>query len=167
MIRFKFFFLVSLFLLTPGIVSAQSLLLQEKEDIYAIVKDIQGNRSEGYLQLYPKEITVSTEDNKEKSIPIRMIESIKLEKSSKGLPGADKLGESYYSVRLRNSQEVFTLQKKYTFSLNASVGVLIKNIDPDAAKSSFQRNSSFAGKSEASQSLIQDKSVILSLELKF
>ena len=167
MVRSKFIFLVILFLLPPAIVFAQSPFLQEKEDIYAIVKDIQGNRSEGYLRLYPEEITVSTKDNEEKSIPLRMIESIKLEKSQKGLPGADKLGESYYSVRLHNSQEIFTLQKKYTFSLNASVGAVIKNIDPDAVKNSSQRNSAIAGKSESSQSFIQDKSVILSLELKF
>ncbi len=165
MIRFKLTLPVLLFLLSPAIVFAQSLLLQQKDDIYAIVKDLQGNRSEGYLQIYPQEITVSTEDNKEKSIPLRMIESIKLEKSQKGLPGADKLGESYYSVRLHNSQEVFTLQKKYTFSLNASVGVLIKNIDPDVVKT--QKNSPIAAKSEGSPSFIQDKSVILSLELKF
>ncbi len=165
MIRFKLTLSVFLFLLTPAIMSAQSPSLQQKDDIYVIVKDLQGNRSEGYLQLYPQEVTVTTEDNKEKSIPLKMIESIKLEKSPKGLPGADKLGESYYSVRLHNSQEVFTLQKKYTFSLNASVGVLIKNIDPDAVKT--QRNLPITGKFEGSQSFIQDKSVILSLELKF
>jgi len=168
MIRFKFIFLVLLFLLTPAIILAQSTVLQQKENIYVIVKDIQGNRLEGYLQLYPKEVTVSTEDNKEKSIPLRMIESIKLEKIQEGLPGADKLeGESYYSVRLRNSQEIFTLQKKYTFSLNASVGVVTKNIDPEAVKNSFQKDSSIASKSESNQPFIRDKSVILSLEIKF
>ncbi len=163
MIRFKLILL--LFLLTPTIMFAQSPLIQEKDNIYALVKDIQGNRSEGYLQLYPQEVTVTTEDNKEKAIPLRMIESITLEKSPKGAPGADKLGESYYSVRLHNSREVFTLRRKYTFSLNASVGVLIKNIDPDAVKT--QRSSFISGKPEGSQSFIQDKSVILSLELKF
>jgi hypothetical protein len=68
MTRFKFIFLILVFLLTPASILAQSLLLQEKENIYVIVKDMQGNRLEGYLLLYPNEVTVSTEDNKEKSL---------------------------------------------------------------------------------------------------
>ena len=167
MIRFKFIFLVLIFLLTPTIILAQSPLLQEKENIYVIVKDIQGNRLEGYLQLYPKEVTVSTEDNKEKSIPLKMIESIKVEKIQGGLPGTDQLeGESYYSVRLQNSQEILRLEEKYTLSLNTSVGVVTKNLDPDAVKHSSQ-SSSLANKPESNESLIRDQSVILSLEVKF
>ncbi len=167
MIRFRFIFLVLVFLLAPAIILAQPLL-QEKENIYVIVKDIQGNRLEGYLRLYPNEVTVSTEDNKEKSIPLKMIESIKVEKIQGGIPGADKLGgESYYSVRLQNSQEIFTLQKKYTFSLNTSVGVVTKTIDPEAVKDSLQKDSSLVSKPESGQPFIRDKSVILSLEIKF
>ena len=161
MIRLKFIFLVLVFLLTPAIILAQSPLLQEKENIFVIVKDIQGNRLEGYLQLYPQEVTVTTQDNKEKSIPLRMIESIKAEKIPGGLSGPDKsVGESYYSVRLQNSQEIFTLQKKYAFSLNTSVGVVVKMIDPEAVKNSYR-------KPESNQPSIQDKSVILSLEINF
>ena len=168
MVKFKYIFLVLIFLLTPVIILAKSPLLQEKEDIYVIVKDMQGNRLEGYLQPYPQEVTVSTEDNKEKSIPLSMIESIKVEKIREGLPGADKLGgESHYSVRLQNSQEIFTLQKKYTFSLNTSVGVVTKNIDPEAIKYSLQKDSTLASKPESSQPFIRDQSVILSLEIKF
>ncbi len=169
MIRFKFIFLVLLSLLTtPAILLAQPTVLQENENIYAIVKDIQGNRLEGYLQLYPKEVTVSTQDNKEKSIPLKMIESIKLEKVKEGLPGADKLGgESHYSVRLQNSQEIFTLQKKYTFSLTSTVGVVTKNIDPEAVRNSSQKDSPTASKPESSQPFFRDKSAILSLEIKF
>jgi len=147
---------------------AQSPLLQKKENIYVIVKDMQGNRLEGYLRLYPNEITVSTKDNKEKSIPLEMIESIKVEKIQGAIPGIDKLGgESYYSVRLQNSQEIFTLQKKYTFSLNTSVGVVTKNIDPEAVKHSLQKDSTLASKPESNQPFIRDRSVILSLEIKF
>ncbi len=168
MMRFKLIFLVLVFLLTPAIILAQSPLPQEKENIYMIVKDVQGNRLEGYLQLYPKEVTVSTEDNKEKSIPLRMIESIKVEKVQGAIPAIDKLGgESYYSVRLQNSQEIFTLQKKYTFSLNTSVGVVVKTIDPEAVRDSSQKDSSLASKPESTRPSIRDKSVVLSLEIKF
>jgi len=173
MIRFKFVFLVLVFLLTPAIILAKSPLLQDKEDIYVIVKDMQGDRLEGFLQLYPQEVTVSTEDNKEKSIPLNMIESIKVEKTQDGLPGADKLGgESYYSVRMQNSQEIFTLQKKYTFSLNTSLGVVTKNVDPEAVKHSFQKDSTLedstlANKPESNHPFIRGESVILSLEIKF
>ena len=168
MIRFKFIFLVLVFLLTPVIILAQSLLLQEKENIYVIVEDIQGNRLEGYLRLYPNEVTVSTEDKKEKSIPLKMIESIKIERIQGAIPGADKLGgESYYSVRLQNSQEIFTLQKKYAFSLNTSVGVVTRTIDPEAVMDFFQKDSSLVSKPESNQPFIRDKSIILSLEIKF
>jgi hypothetical protein len=168
MIRFKLIFLVLVFLLTPAIILAQAPLLQKKEDIYVIIKDIQGNRLEGYLQFYPNEITVSTKDNKEKSIPIEMIESIKVEKIQGAIPEIDKLGgESYYSVRLQNSQEIFTLQKKYTFSLNTSVGVVVKTIDPEALRGSSLKDSSLASKPESSPLSIRDKSVALSLEIKF
>ena len=164
MIRFKFTFLSVLFLLAPTILLAQSQPLQEKESFRAIVKDMKGERLEGYLRSYPNEITVSTKDGQEKSIPLKIIESIKVEKIQRGIPGADQLGgESYYSVRVQNSQEIFTLQKKYAFSLNTSVGVVTKNIDPEA----FQKNSSLASKTETSQPLIRDKNVIFSLELKF
>lgn len=74
---------------------------------------------EGYLRPDANELTVLTKDNQEKSVPLKWIESIKLEKIKEGIPGADQLGgESYYSVRLQNSQEIFTLKKKYAFSLN-------------------------------------------------
>jgi hypothetical protein len=163
--RFKFIFLILVFLLTPAMILAESPLLQEEENIYAMVKDIKGNRLEGYLQRYPQEVTVSTQDNKEKSIPLSMIESIKVEKIHEGLPGAGQLGgESHYSVRLQNSQEIFTLQKKYTFSLNTSVGVVTKNIDPEAVKYSLQKDSS---NPETNKPFIEDQSVILSLEIKF
>ena len=168
MIRSVLILLVLVVFLTPTIISGQSSLLPEKEDIYVIVKDLQGNRVEGYLRLYPNEITVSTEENKEKSIPLKMIESIKVEKLQGPIPGADKLGaESYYSVRLHNSQEIFTLQEKYTFSLNTSIGVVTKTIDPEAVKDSLQKNSSPSSKPENNQPFIRDKNLILSLEIKF
>jgi hypothetical protein len=168
MIRFKYIFLIFVFLLTPAIIMAQSSLPLKKEDIYVIVKDMQGNRLEGYLQLYPNVITVSTKDNKEKSIPLEIIESIKVEKIQGPIPEIDKLGgESYYSVRLQNSQEIFTLQKKYTFSLNTSVGVVVKTIDPEALRGSYLKDSSLASKPESSPLSIRDKSVALSLEIKF
>jgi len=168
MIRFKFIFLVLVFLLTPAIVLAQSPLLQEKKSIYVTVKDMQGDTSEGYLLLYPQEVTVSTEDNKEKSIPMSIIESIKVEKKQGGLPAVENLGrESYYSVRLQNSQEILKLEEKYTLSFNTSVGVVTKNLDPEAVKHSSQQDSTLANKPESNQPFIRDQSVILSLEVKF
>jgi hypothetical protein len=168
MIRFKLLFLVFVFLLSPAMIMAQSPLLQKKDDIYAIGGDRQGNRLEGYLQLYPNEISVSTKDNKEKSIPLEMIESIKVEKIQGPIPAIDKLGgDSYYSVRLQNSQEIFTLQKKVTVSLNTSVGVVVKTVDPEAVRDSSLKDSSFASKHESSPLSIRDKNVVFSLEIKF
>ena len=166
--RFKFIILFLVLLLTPAITLAQSPLLQEKEDIYVTVKDLEGNKLEGYLQLYPQEVTVSAKDNKEKSIPLSMIESIKVEKVQGGPPGADELdGESYYSVRLQNSQEIFTLQKKYSITLKTDVGVVTKNLDPEAVKNPSQKDTTLANKPESNEPLIRDESVILNLEIKF
>ena len=168
MIRFKSVLLVLIFLLTPAILLAESPLLPEKENIYVIVKDMQGNTLEGYLQLYPEEVTVSTEDNKEKSIPMSIIESIKVEKKQGGLSAVENLGrESYYSVRLQNSQEILTLEEKYTLRFNTSVGVVTKNLDPEAVKHSSEIDSTPANKPESNEPLIRDQSVILSLEFKF
>ena len=167
MIRLRFVNLVLVLLLTPTITLAQSPLLQEKENIYVTLKDTEGNRLEGYLLLYPQEVTVSTQDNKEKSIPMSIIESIKVEKKQGGLPAVESLGrESYYSVRLQNSQEILKLEEKYTISFNTSVGVVTKNLDPEAIKHSSERDSTLA-KPESNEPLIRDQSVILSLEFKF
>jgi hypothetical protein len=168
MIRSKFIFLVLFLILTPAIVLAQSPLLQEKKSIYVTVKDTEGNRLEGYLILYPQEVAVSTEHNNEKSIPMSIIESIKVEKKQGGLPAVESLGrESYYSVRLQNSQEILKLEEKYTISFNTSVGVVTKNLDPEAVKHSSQQDSTLANKPGSNESLIRDQSVILSLEVKF
>jgi hypothetical protein len=168
MMRFKFVFLSFLFLLTPTILLAQAQPLQEKESIYAIVKGINGERLEGYLRLYPNEIAVFTKDDQEKSIPVKIIESIKVEKMQGGIPGVDQLGgESYYSVRVQNSQEIFTLKKKVTFSLNTSAGVLTRTLDPEMGQGSSGKDSSSILKSQSEQPLIRGEGVALSLEIKF
>jgi hypothetical protein len=144
---------------------AQTDLLEEKEKIYAVIEDSQGKRLEGYLSGYPGEVTVSSEDKKEKSIPLKAIESIKIEKVRPGIPGDEEMiGEGYYSVRLQNSQEVFTLKEKYTLSIKTDVGVITREIDPDAVRNLF-RNDSQARSSNSG--FIRDKSAIFSLELKF
>jgi hypothetical protein len=166
--RFKSIFPVLVFLLTPAILLAQDQLPREKESIYAIVKDIKGDTLEGYLRLYPNEIVVSTKDDREKSIPLKMIESIKVEKIQGGIPGADPLGgESYYFVRVQNSQEIFTLKKKVTFSLNTSAGLVTKTIDPERTHEFSRKDSSSLAKSQSEQSLIRGEGVVLSLEIKF
>ncbi len=168
MIRFKPIFLLVLFLLAPATVLAQSQPLQQKESLQAIVKDMKGEKLEGYLQLYPDEITVSTKDGQEKSIPLKIIESIKVEKIQGGIPGADQLGaESYYSVRIQNSQEIFTLKKKVTFSLNTSAGVVTKTLDPEAGQGSLRKDASSALRSQGEQPFIRGEGVALSLEIKF
>ena len=168
MIRFKFLFSLFLILLALAPVLAQSQEPQEKESLHAIVKDLKGERLEGYLRAYPNEIIVSTKDGQEKSIPLKIIESIKVEKIQGGIPGADQLGaESYYSVRIQNSQEIFTLKKKVTFSLNTSAGVITKTLDPEMGQGSYRKDLPSAPKSPGEQALIRGEGVALSLEIKF
>jgi hypothetical protein len=168
MIRFRFIILAVLFLLAPTMLLAQAPFLQEKDSIYAVVKDTRGEKLEGYLRLYPNEITVSTKDAQEKSIPLKLIESIRVEKIQGGIPGSDQPGvESYYSVRLQNSQEIFTLKKKVTFSLNTSAGVVTRTLDPEVGQDFLRKDSSSHSASQSEQPLIRGESVALSLEIKF
>jgi hypothetical protein len=147
---------------------AQGQSLQKQESIYAIVKDMKGESLGGYLRLYPNDISVSTKDDQEKSIPLKIIESIKVEKIQGGIPGADQLGvESYYSVRVQNSQEIFTLKKKVTFSLNTSAGVVTKTLDPEMGQGFSRKDSSSILRSQSEQPLIRGEGVALSLEIKF
>jgi hypothetical protein len=166
--RLKFLFLVLIFYLNPTTVSAQADLLQEKKGNYVVLEDVQGARLEGYLRSYPNEISVSTKDNQEKSIPVKMIESIKVEKIAGRIPGADQMGEeSYYSVKLQNSHEILKLDQKYTFSLNTSVGVVTQTIDPEMVPDLFKKGSPAVTGLRSDHSFVRDKNVAFSLEFKF
>ncbi len=157
----KFLFLTLVFLLIPAIALAQTQVPDGKETIYAVIKDAQGERIEGYLHLHPEELAVSTKDDQEKSIPLKIIQSIKLERVYGGIPGAERPGgESYYSVRLQNSKDLFTLNKKYSFTLNTSLGLMTKTLDPETANRSSVRSST-------RQPFIRDESVVFNLEFKF
>jgi hypothetical protein len=138
---------------------AQEQVPPDKKPIRVIVKDASGEKIEGDLSNYLEEITVSTKENQEKSVPLKAIESIKVEKVPQGIPGAGPMtGEEFYSVRLENSQEIYTLEKKFTLKLNTNVGVLTKTLDPAQLSND---------PSSDNKPFIRDKSVIFSLEFKF
>jgi hypothetical protein len=160
-VKLKFLFLILILFFVPPIALAQPQGKQEKEDIYVVVKDTEGEKLEGYLRS-PEELLVSTEENEEKSVPLKNIEFIKLEKIT-GRVG----NEGYYSVKLQNSQELFTLSKKYTFSLMTSLGLVTETVDPESVKNLFRNDSASAPKSQGDKPFIRDKSVIFSLEFKF
>jgi len=167
-VKLKFLFLILMLIFAPLVALAQPQDKQEKEDIYVVVEDVQGEKLEGYLRFSPEELLVSTKDNQEKSVPLRNIEFIKLEKITGGVPGGDQVGsEGYYSVKLQNSQELFTLRKKYTFSLNTSLGLVTQTVDPERVGNLFQKDSAPALKSQGDKPFVRDKSVVFSLEFKF
>ncbi|HYB19682.1 MAG TPA: hypothetical protein VEH09_02080 [Thermodesulfobacteriota bacterium] len=169
----KFFFLIFIFFLSYSPSLGQTEGKEEKKDqpnILAIVKDDQGDTLEGYLRSHSEEVTVSSKDNQEKIIPSKYIKSITLEKVKEQGPATmDPKLESRYSVRLENSQEIYTLRKKYTFSLNTNLGVVTKSIDPEMISSILTKDASQsqAAKMDKDKPLIQDKSVVFSLEFKF
>lgn len=159
LVKFKLLFFIFVIIFAPFVALAQSLEKQQKEDIYVVIEDTKGEKLEGYLRFSPEELLVSTKDNQEKSIPLKQIEFIKLEKISGGVPGADQPGtEAYYSVRLQNSQEIFTLRDKYTFSLSTLLGIVTKTIDPGIVQDLFRKDS---------PSGIRDIGAVFSLEFKF
>ena len=100
----------------------------EGPGIYAVVKDAQGDKQEGFLRFDTDEITVRSQDNEEKKVPVKYLKSITLEKSKSEFPGEDQKRGVKYNVRVENSQEFFTLDKKYTFSLNTSLGLTTKSL---------------------------------------
>jgi len=163
----KLIFLSWMFLLASSMVLAQAPEEKEKPDLLAMIKDGQGETLEGILRLQPDEITVSTKDNQEKQIPSKYIKSIMLEKVMEGKPWVDPKQEGRYSVKVENSQEIYTLKKKYTFSLNTNVGVITRTIDPETINNYLSKETSAAIKSEKDKPFFQDKSVIFSLEFKF
>jgi hypothetical protein len=62
----------------------------EGQDIYAVVKDAQGEKLEGFLRFDSDEISVRSQDNQEKKIPVKYLKSITLEKSKSEFPGEDQ-----------------------------------------------------------------------------
>ena len=82
----KFFLLMLVFLLIPGIALAQSQVREEKETLCAVIKEVQGERIEEHLHFHPEALPVSTKDNQGKSIPEKIIQSIKLEKGESQEP---------------------------------------------------------------------------------
>ena len=171
--RRKFFFLILIFFFSYSLAFGQTDTQSEQKDkpnIFAVVKDEQGDILEGYLHSQPEDVTVTSRDNQEKIIPSKFIKSITLEKVKPvGPPNLDPKQETKYSVRLENSQEIYTLRKKYTFSLNTNVGVVTKSIDPETINSVLSRDASQsqATGTDKDKSFIQDKSIIFSLEFKF
>jgi hypothetical protein len=167
-VKFKFLFLMLMLIIAPTVAVAQTQDKQEKDSIYVVVKDTKGEKLEGYLRFSPEELLVVTKDKQEKSVPLKNIEFIKLEKITGGVPGGDQVGsEGYYSVKLQNSQELFTLRKKYTFSLSTSLGLITQTVDPESVGNLFRKESPSARESQGDKAFIRDKSVVFSLEFKF
>ncbi len=142
-------------------------LLEEKKGIYAIVKDAQGEAVEGFLRLTSDELTVRTKENQERLIPVKYIKSITLEKVKSEVPGEEFKKEVAYSVHLENSQEIYTLKNKYSFSLNTNVGVVTRTIDPEMVNNFFNREASRSVKNDVEKPFFQEKSIVFSLEFKF
>jgi hypothetical protein len=142
----------------PALTHAQLQAPEEKKTIYEVVNDAPGDKVEGYVMVNPDKLTLSTKENQEKSTPPELIEFIKLEKIEGKIPEGIS-GEGYYSVRLQKNQEIYRLKDKYTISLNTSVGVLTRMIDPLRTFDVF--------KDSSGQSFIRDKNFLLSLELRF
>ena len=155
------------FLLPSSAALAQSQADPEKPGIYAVVKDGKGETVEGFLRLGSDELSVKTKENNEKTIPVKYIKSIALEKTPDPVPGGDPKRGATYSVRLENSQEIYTLNKKYTFSLNTNLGMVTRTIDPEQVNKLFSKEPSTVTSLNDGKSFIQDQSVIFSLEFKF
>jgi hypothetical protein len=166
----RFFFWGVLFFFWGASSAAQDkpvLPVLEGAGIYAVVKDAQGDKQEGFLRFDTDEITVRSQDNQEKKIAVKYLKSITLEKSKSEFPGEDQKRGVKYSVRVENSQEIFTLDKKYTFSLNTNLGLTTKSLDPDLVNKLVGKDSLQGTKLDDGKPLIQDKTVVFSLEIKF
>ena len=153
-----------------AIAFAQDKLQKDERNTLAILKDSQNSLLEGYVRDRPDEVTLSSRDNRERKVPSKYIKSITLERSTDfGSARLDPTQGARYSVRLENDQEIYTLRKKYTFSLNTNVGVVTRSIDPEMINNIVSKDlfSTPKQKSADDKTLIADRSIIFSLEFKF
>ncbi|MCX5910177.1 MAG: hypothetical protein NTY64_24150 [Deltaproteobacteria bacterium] len=162
-IPFFIIFISCLFLWTPVRGQSSPIPVEEGKEIYAVVKDVQGDTVEGYLRLPSEGIVVRSQYNQEKTVPVKQLKSITLEKQKDGLTEKDIA----YRVQVKNSREIFTLGEKYTFSLNTHLGLVTRTIDPDRVNSSRTKETPSEAKVDFGKPFIQDKSVVFSLEFKF
>lgn len=139
----------------------------EGQRLYAVVKDAQGEKEEGFLRFDADELTVRSQDNQEKKVPVKFLKSITLEKIRNEFPGEDQKKGVKYTVRVENSQEIFSLDKKFTFSLNTKLGLTTKSLDPDAVNKLISKDSLQGTRFDDGKPLIEDKTVVFSLEIKF
>lgn len=163
----RVFILIFLTLIFSSPVLGETEDKADQPSIFAIVKDPEGGTLTGTIYSQSEEITVSSQDNKEKTIPSKYIKSITLEKIKGEGPAALDPNQNKYSVRVENSQEIYTLRKKYTFSLNTNVGLVTKSIDPEMINTFLLKEASAQVKPEKEKPFIQDKSIVFSLEFKF
>jgi hypothetical protein len=167
-VKSRFLFLIFILIFVSFVGLAKSEDKKEEEDIYVVIEDAKGERLEGYLRFSPEELLVSTKDKQEKSVPLKNIEIIKLEKITGGVPGGELEGsEGYYSVKLQNSQELFTLQRKYTFSLKTSLGLVTQTVDPAGVGNLFQKDSASPSTPQVDKPFVRDRNVVFRLEFKF
>ena len=163
----KAFFLIPLLLCSFLTAWAENQGKPEIPEVLAVIKNGKGEILEGYLRFRPEEVIVSTQDNQEKAIPSKFLKSITLEKVKEEIPGKDPRLETRYSVRVENSQEIYTLKKKYTFSLNTNLGMVTKTIDPETLNNILSKETSPTVKLDKEKAFIQDKSIVFSLEFRF
>jgi hypothetical protein len=152
-----------LFIWTPVQGKSSPTPVEEGKEIYAVVKDSQGDTVEGYLRLPAEGIVVRSQDNQKKTVPVKQLKSITLEKQKDGLTKKDIA----YRVQVENNREIYTLGEKYTFSLNTHLGLVTRTIDPDRVNSWLTKETPSEAKVDLGKPFIQDKSVVFSLELKF
>jgi hypothetical protein len=167
--RIIFFLCIfSLFIFSYSQAQDQSAqVTKDQKRIYAVVKDGRGEMVEGFLSLNSDEVNVRSKDNEEKSIPVKYIKSITLEKVQEVFPGKETINSPKYSVHLQNSQDIYKVDKKYTFSLNTKLGLITKSIDPEELNNIFSKDAHSAAGPIDGGSFIQDKSIVFSLDLKF
>lgn len=142
----------------------------KEQNISGIVKDSRESLLEGYIGTRPDDLTMFSKDDKEQKILSKYLQSITLEKIAEAGPlHLDPKQEARYSVRLENSREIFTLQKKYTFSLNTNVGVVTRSLDLENINHVKEKDLPSLSKPNAAEEgpFIQDKSIFFSLEFKF
>jgi len=165
----KLFLLALISLLFHSVALAQIGGLKETPSILMTLPDVQGERSEGYFLLPPRETTVSVKDDKENTGLSKYLKSITLGEIKEESLVADPRQEAKYSLRLENSQRIYAFRKKYTLSLNASLGLVTRTVDPASIYTLFSRESSQtpAIRQSEDQSLVADKSIFFSLQLSF
>jgi hypothetical protein len=80
------------------------------------------------------------------------------------LQGIDVLKKGFL---FEDGEKIFTLDKRYAFSLNTNLGLTAKSIDPELINNHISKESMPGSRLDDGKLFFEDRGIVFSLEIKF